>query len=80
MSKNDGFYSSHDDHYLVCDYCGSDMLVKESENDKSVLYVKCEFCSKNLDKFWDFSCDMENIILDIKHAIAKADSTKEEGK
>lgn len=73
MPKGDGFYSSHDDHYLVCDYCGSDMLVKESENDKSVLYVKCTFCAKSMDRFWDLQCELRDIAAEIVTAVNKSE-------
>jgi hypothetical protein len=51
------------------------MLVRENENDKKVLYVKCNYYNKNLDNFWEFSENMENVVHEIKHALKKAEET-----
>lgn len=76
MNKRIEFTKTHNEYYLVCEYCGSNMIVRESENDNKVLYVKCNYCNKNLDNFWELSEKMEYVVYEIKHALKKAEEIK----
>ena len=67
--KNDRFYSSYGDQYFACNYCGGDCLVKQSEVDQSVFYIKCEACEKALDNYWNLECEVEELIKKLTEAL-----------